>query len=368
MSIASSTEPTTASPVESEISARPTGSVVDLFCGAGGLTHGFRLEGYAVKAGIDIDEDCRFAYEHNNDAPFFAKDVSRLTADDLAPLFLPGEPRILVGCAPCQPFSSYNQKNDDPKWKLVEKFGELIASLLPDVVSMENVPRLMNFKNGEVIRQFVAMLESSGYSVDHRIIFAPDYGVPQRRSRLVLLASRRGSISLEPPIRTPEDYLTVESAIGELPPLAAGGIDPHDPLHRASRLSPKNLQRIRASKPGGSWRDWDIDLRAECHRVDTGDGYSSVYGRMTANDPAPTITTQFFGFGNGRFGHPEQDRGLSLREGAILQSFPPNYAFVPDGEPIQFKKFGRMIGNAVPVLLGRAIARTIKAHLAEPAN
>ncbi len=368
MSLVAGIEQAQALPVEDATQTRPVGSVVDLFCGAGGLTHGFRLEGYGVKAGIDIDEDCRFAYEHNNDAPFLAKDVSRLTAEDLAPLFTPDEPRILVGCAPCQPFSSYNQKNDDPKWKLVEKFGELIVSVLPDVVSMENVPRLLNFKNGEVISQFVETLEVNGYSVDHRVVFAPDYGVPQRRSRLVLLASRRGPISLEPPIRTPENYPTVEDAIGGLDPLVAGGIDPADRLHRASRLSPKNLERIRASKPGGSWRDWDEELRAKCHRVETGDGYSSVYGRMTAHDPAPTITTQFFGFGNGRFGHPDQDRGLSLREGAILQSFPADYAFVPPGDPIQFKKFGRMIGNAVPVLLGRAIARTIKAHLAEPAN
>lgn len=368
MSLVAGTTQTQTPTAKDSTKVRPKGSVVDLFCGAGGLTHGFRLEDYSVKAGIDIDEDCRFAYEYNNGAPFLTKDVSSLTVDDLAPLFTPGEPRILVGCAPCQPFSSYNQKNEDPKWKLVEKFGELITSLLPDVVSMENVPRLMNFKNGDVIAKFVETLEANGYAVDHRIVFAPDYGVPQRRSRLVLLASRRGPISLEPPIRTPEDYPTVEDAIGELNPLVAGAIDPDDPLHRASRLSPKNLQRIKASKPGGSWRDWDEDLRAKCHRVETGDGYSSVYGRMTARDPAPTITTQFFGFGNGRFGHPDQDRGLSLREGAILQSFPPDYAFVPPGDPIQFKKFGRMIGNAVPVLLGRAIARTIKAHLAEPAN
>jgi len=199
--------------------SRPIGSVVDLFCGAGGLSHGFHLEGYAVKAGIDIDEDCRFAYEHNNDAPFLAKDVSALTAADLEQLFIRDEPRILVGCAPCQPFSTYNQKNDDPKWKLVEKFGELITALLPDVVSMENVPRLLNFKGGDVINQFVENLEGKGYSVEHRIVFAPDYGVPQTRSRLVLLASRRGAISLEEPVPSADGYPTVEGAIGRLAPL-----------------------------------------------------------------------------------------------------------------------------------------------------
>lgn len=288
-----------------------------------------------------------------------------MDAAELKDLFYRGEPSILVGCAPCQPFSTYNQRNEDPKWRLVEKFGELISAVLPDVVSMENVPRLLHFQGGEVFRRFVATLEKSDYFVEHRVVFAPDCGVPQRRARLVLLASRRGPISLEQPTCRPNHYPTVRQAIGNLPPLCAGAVDPTDPLHRASRLSPTNLLRIQASRPGGSWRDWDAELRAKCHRVKTGDGYISVYGRMTADDPAPTITTQFYGFGNGRFGHPDQDRGLSLREGAILQSFPPDYAFVPPGGDIQFTRLGRMIGNAVPVLLGRAIARSIKAHLAE---
>jgi DNA (cytosine-5)-methyltransferase 1 len=132
---------------------------------------------------------------------------------------------------------------------------------------------------------------------------------------------------------------------------------------RASLLSDRNLERVRASRPGGSWRDWEEALRASCHRVRTGKGYGAVYGRMRADAPAPTITTQFFGFGSGRFGHPTQDRGLSLREGAILQSFPPKYAFLEPGKRIEFKKLGRMVGNAVPVLLGQAIARSIRLHL-----
>lgn len=335
---------------------------MDLFCGAGGLTHGFRLEDYAVAAGIDVDEDCRFAYEHNNDAPFLRKDVVALTADELRSLFFPGEPRILVGCAPCQPFSTYNQKNEDPKWELVGKFGELIAEVLPDVVSMENVPRLLEFKGGEVFASFERILRDAGYQVHHEIAFAPDFGIPQRRSRLVVLASRHGQIKLDRSIGAGRPT-TVAAAIGDLPAIAAGGIDIADPMHRASRLSERNLARIRVSRPGGSWRDWDEELRADCHRTDAGKGYGSVYGRMSAERPAPTITTQFFGFGNGRFGHPEQDRGLSLREGAILQSFPRQYAFVRPGEPVQFKKLGRMIGNAVPVLLGQAIARSIRLHL-----
>jgi len=234
----------------------------------------------------------------------------------------------------------------------------------PDVVSMENVPRLMKFQGGSVFVDFVRRLRKE-YWVDFRVVFAPDYGVPQRRSRLVVLASRLGPISLIPPTHLPQDYRTVRDAIGQLPAIDAGGVSAVDPLHRASKLSAKNLLRIKASKPGGSWRDWDSELVAACHKAETGSSYGAVYGRMVLDEPAPTITTQYFGFGNGRFGHPNQDRGLSLREGAILQSFPPDYEFCAPGQTVEFKKLGRMIGNAVPVLLGRAIAKSIASHLDE---
>jgi DNA (cytosine-5)-methyltransferase 1 len=339
------------------------GSVVDLFCGAGGLTHGLRKEGFRVCAGVDVDEYCRYAFERNNGATFLNRDVLDLAASELATLFAPEGPRILVGCAPCQPFSTYNQKNEDPKWRLVRRFGDLIAEMQPDVVSMENVPRLLEFQRGEVFDEFRRTLEVAGYAVCHRIVFLPDYGLPQRRSRLVLLASRHGELDLEPPTHTPDRYRTVQEAIGRLPAIEAGGRSETDDLHTASRLSDVNLRRIRASMPGGSWGDWDDGLVADCHKADTGRGYRAVYGRMRYDEPAPTITTQFFGFGNGRFGHPEQDRGLSLREGAILQSFPPGYEFVQPGERIQFKALGRLIGNAVPVVLGQAIGRSIKTHL-----
>ena len=340
-------------------------SVVDLFCGAGGLSHGFRLEGFDIAAGIDIDEGCRHAFEYNNQAPFIRRDVASLDGAEIAELFVPGYRSVLVGCAPCQPFSLYNQKNSDPQWQLLTEFARIIAEAKPSVVSMENVPRLTLFRKRRVFESFVEKLEQLGYRVHWQIAFAPGYGVPQRRSRLVLLASRLGGVELESPTHTPSRYATVAQAIGDLPRLSAGGIDVRDPLHRSSRLSPLNLKRIRAAKAGGSWRDWNDELISACHRTATGKGYASVYGRMEWNAPAPTITTQFFGFGNGRFGHPEQDRGISLREGAMLQSFPLDYTFVEPGNDFQFKKLGRMIGNAVPVLLARAVARSIRTHLAE---
>jgi DNA (cytosine-5)-methyltransferase 1 len=156
---------------------------------------------------------------------------------------------------------------------------------------------------------------------------------------------------------------TVRQVIGRLRALSAGEAAPRDKLHISSTLSEKNLKRIKVSKPGGTWRDWPEHLVADCHRVKSGRTYPGVYGRMEWDKPAPTMTTQCYGFGNGRFGHPEQDRAITLREAAIIQSFPRDYSFIPVNEEVSFKVLGRLIGNAVPVDLGRAIARSINNHL-----
>ena len=165
------------------------------------------------------------------------------------------------------------------------------------------------------------------------------------------------------PTHVLRDYTTVRDTISGMVPLEAGSSDPADPLHCASIMAPINVRRIRASRPGGTWRDWPPDLVADCHRKRSGKQYFAVYGRMRWDQQAPTITTKFIGFGNGRFGHPEQDRALSLREGALLQTFPSQYAFVKPGEQVFITRVGRMIGNAVPVLLARAVARAVKKHL-----
>jgi DNA (cytosine-5)-methyltransferase 1 len=136
-----------------------------------------------------------------------------------------------------------------------------------------------------------------------------------------------------------------------------------DPLHKARRLSELNLERIRKSKPGGTWNDWPVALRAPCHQSDSGASYKSVYARMTWDAPSPTMTTQCFNFGTGRFGHPEQDRAISLREAAILQSFPQDYQFVPPDAEVHFSTVGRMIGNAVPPKLGEMVGRVVLAHI-----
>ncbi len=336
--------------------------VIDVFCGLGGLSYGFKKRGFSVIAGIDADPDCKFPYERNIAAEFICKDVRRVDPVEVRRHFGHGVPSILVGCAPCQPFSTYNQKNEDPNWRLLEAFADLIEAVSPDVVSMENVPRLRNFRGGSTFESFVSRLEDLHYRVSADVLYGPDYGLAQTRSRLVLLASRHGTVTMPKPTHRGA-YRTVRDEIGDMPAIGHGGSHGSDPLHRSSKLSPINERRIEASAPGGTWRDWDEELRADCHRVDTGRGYSSVYGRMKWSEPSPTITTQFYGFGNGRFGHPDQKRALSLREGAMLQGFPKDYEIVEPDRPIQFKRLGRMIGNAVPVNLAEAIAGAVADHV-----
>lgn len=343
-------------------------TAIDLFCGIGGLTKGLSLAGISVVAGFDIDESCKFAYETNNNSKFLHKDVSKITCEEVNQLFSSqNQARIIVGCAPCQPFSRYSLRyrkdgRTDNKWKLLYSFLRIVAECKPEIVSMENVPSLENEK---VFTDFVQQLQSLGYSVDWSIAYCPDYGVPQKRRRLVLLASRMGEIHLIPPLYSKENYKTVRMVIGDLPKISDGEIHKRDGLHRASKLSEINKKRIKQSVPGGTWRDWNETLKVDCHNKKSGSTFPSVYGRMKWDESSPTITTQFYGYGNGRFGHPEQNRAISLREGAILQSFPDDYIFIDEEHPAKKRELGIHIGNAVPVELGRAIGFTIQKHLQE---
>lgn len=335
-------------------------SCVDLFCGVGGLTHGLAKAGINVRAGFDIDANCRFAFKANNKAEFIRKDVSTLSATDIREHWQTGSKTLLAGCAPCQPFSTYSRASrktrSDQKWELVHHFARLVSEARPHLVTMENVSLLMHH---DVFREFLESLK--GYSVWYSIVECSDFGVPQTRKRLVLLASRLGPIELCS-MRSSRPA-TVKSTIAELPRLSAGEFDPRDTMHHACRLSPINLKRIRASRPGGTWRDWPESLRAKCHKENSGETYPSVYGRMEWEGLAPTITTQCFGYGNGRFGHPEQDRAITLREAAMLQTFPKKYKFLPKGQKVVFHVMGRLIGNAVPVRLGYAIGKTFVTHI-----
>lgn len=325
---------------------------VDLFCGVGGLTAGLIKSGITVKAGYDIEPSCKFGYEHNNKATFVLKDIAQVSADEINSWYSKGAIRLLAGCAPCQPFSSYSKGRDaklDKKYPLLYHFSRLIEEVYPELVTMENVPDVTSH---QVYHDFVSKLESLGYIIAAQKVDCVKYGIPQTRKRHVLLATRISeTISLIPP--THDKPVTVREAIKGLPVLYAGKQNKNDPLHICSELSDLNMRRIKASKAGGTWKDWSSDLIAECHKKDSGKSFRSVYGRMEWDKPAPTITTQCYGFGNGRFGHPSQHRAISMREAAIFQTFPEDYKFT-DGK-VFIKKVSRMIGNAVPVRLGEIV-------------
>ncbi len=336
---------------------------MDLFCGVGGLTNGFVKEGFKVVAGIDSDISCKYAYETNNHAKFIGKKIEDVQSKEIRALFKGASEKILVGCAPCQPFSAYNKSRyKDEKWKLLYNFLEIISETNPEVISMENVPQLEKYK---IFEDFTNGLKELGYFVSWYLLYGPDYGIPQKRKRLVLFASKYGIILKPKPNRNSKNYKTVRDTISNLKSIKAGEVDPLDPLHCASRLSYKNIQRIKSTPEGGGWMDWSEDLVLECHKKKSGKSFKNVYGRMAWDEPSPTITTEFMGIGTGKYGHPEQNRAISLREGALLQTFPKSYIFLEPGKKVIHKNLERQIGNAVPVTLGRVIAKCIKKHLKE---
>lgn len=340
--------------------------VIDLFCGIGGLSYGMFKKGFDIIAGFDIDDTCKYAYEQNNKSKFYNQDIKTVTKEQINNLFNGYDIKILAGCAPCQPFSSYAFKvkdKDEDKYDLLYEFGRLVKETLPDIVTMENVSQILSFKEKPVLIDFVNLLEKNEYNVDFKVVYCPDYGIPQTRKRIVLLASRLGTINLTPPTHTKSKYRTVRQTIGKLPPIEAGEVCSSDPLHRARSLSELNLKRIKSTPIKGSWRDWDDDLILDCHKKDTGKSFGSVYGRMAWDEPAPTMTTLCTGLGNGRFGHPEQNRAISLREAAMFQTFPKSYKFFSPKTEISITKASRYIGNAVPPKLGKVTAISILNHL-----
>lgn len=341
--------------------------VIDLFCGVGGLSYGLKMSGFNILAGYDIDSTCKYAYETNVRADFVNKNIRETTADEIIKYFNKsnGNIKVLVGCAPCQTFSQYTRKlnnKDDEKWTLLNEFLRIALEIQPDIISVENVPNLQNYN---IFNEFVDELKNHRYKVKHNIVFCPNYGIPQKRKRLVLLASKLGKIDIISKNQYKNDNVSVRNAIEGLPKIEAGEQCKSDKLHIARALTPINMERIKATpKNGGSWKDWNESLILKCHKKPRGKTYSSVYGRMKWDEPAPTMTTFCTGIGNGRFGHPEQDRAISLREASLLQTFPMNYDFIEDKNlPIKIGTISRHIGNAVPPKLGEIIGLSIKKHL-----
>jgi DNA (cytosine-5)-methyltransferase 1 len=336
--------------------------VIDIFCGIGGLTFGLQKAGLKVVAGIDVDVSCEYAYTYNNETSFICRNIEKIRGADLKRMMDGYDIKVLVGCAPCQPFSQHQKDKQNREkhkdWRLLYQFARLISEVKPDIVSMENVPEL---ENERVFEDFIKTLEDGHYFVNYQIVNAADYGVPQRRRRLILLASAFRPIQLIE--KTHNKYVTVRDTIYGLPEVRAGERNTDDRLHVANALSETNLKRIRCSVPGGTWRDWPEELILDCHKGKAGKSYPSVYGRMSWDELSSTITTQFTCFGTGRFGHPCQDRALTLREGALIQTFPRTYSFVPEYKEVMIKVIARQIGNALPPRLGEVIGISIRRHL-----
>jgi DNA (cytosine-5)-methyltransferase 1 len=351
-----------------EITSESPVSAVDLFCGAGGLTHGLLQGGVKVEAGIDIDAQAEYAFTKNNpNTRYFRWDVGRKKFPSIEKLFAKDKFRLLAGCAPCQPFSKLTQAIDRHQcWNLLNNFGRFVAGIEPELVTMENVPELAE-RGKDVFEGFVKTLEGLGYHVDWEIVKCEEYGVPQFRRRLVLLASKLGELKVpKGSYAHKSQWRSVRTTISHLPELESGEQCDHDPLHVAPNLSNLNLKRIRATRhDGGSRRDWPEKLVLECHKKESGARYHSIYGRMWWDRPSPTMTTLCTGIGNGRFGHPDQDRSITLREAALLQSFPRAYEFWPRDSTLNRGAVGRMIGNAVPPKLAKALGKAIIEHVSE---
>ncbi len=242
-------------------------------------------------------------------------------------------------------------------WNL---FTRIALELRPEIITMENVPGLARHRR---FGRFLQSLKDAGYFVWFDVIECAEYGLPQRRQRVVVLASKFGPLELMKPKEFGAKKKTVRHAIERLPPVRDGQTHKSDPLHRAAALSADNMKRMLASRPGGTWREWPKRLILPCHRRASGAGYPSIYGRMIWDEQSPTITTLAYNYGSGRFGHPSQHRAITLREAALLQTFPRKYSFLRGGEKANVRDLGRLIGNAVPVALARVIGRSICVHV-----
>lgn len=335
---------------------------IDLFCGVGGLTNGLRQAQIKVLAGLDNDASCQYAYEKNNNSCKFIKaDITDYDFIEMKEMYSKDSIRVLVGCAPCQPFSTHSSKlknrQHDERWNLIEYFVRAIKILEPHIISMENVKGLMETK---VFDDFVESVDKLGYKKNYDVVYCPNYGIPQGRRRLVFMGSKLGAIGLPEKTTEKNHYVSVGDTIKKLPKIKAGETCKKDAAHKARRLSPINLKRIRQSRPGGTWCDWDEGLLPDCYRKASGQSYKCVYGRMKWDGLSPTITTKFCCYGTGRFGHPVQDRAISIREAALLQTFDKSYDF---GQNMPISTMSRHIGNAVPPKLGLAIGQLILQHV-----
>ena len=335
-------------------------TALDFFCGAGGLTRGLLDAGIKVVAGIDFDGRCRDTYEKNNKPSVFHQaDVKTIDYELIRQLIrgVPKKDLLFAGCAPCQAFSQQRKSSARrPDATLLISFGGLIEKFKPGQVLIENVPGITKMRGFSAYRRFLRILKSNGYKYDEGILDAKHYSVPQTRRRYVLFAMQGKQPKLPERICGTglEPYKTVRDAIAHFPPIEAGERHPLFSNHDAAAVSEINLRRLtRTPHDGGDRRAWPPELVLECHKGGY-EGHTDVYGRMFWDSPSPTLTGKCNSISNGRYGHPTQDRAISLREAASLQTFRDDYVFYDSNLHI-----AAQIGNAVPVGLAEALGRAV---------
>ena len=328
---------------------------IDFFCGAGGLTRGLLDAGISVVAGVDSNERLQRTYEHNNKpSRFIARDISEI---DIATLreqlaIRRTDTTLYAACTPCQPFSTLNTtRKKDIRKSLLLDFAKIVAASPPDFIIVENVPGLHNAIGCNIYEAFLATLQRHQFLEDADMLDAKHFGVPQTRKRFILVASKHGRPSLPRPT-TIQQPATVGEWIAKYPPIAPGEESLQYANHAARQLSPRHKRIVEAVPTDGGSRSEVVDrsILLQCHQRNP-KAHKDVFGRMAWHKPSPTLTCRCTDVYCGRFIHPEQHRGVSLREAAALQTFADEYEFFGDS----FLEKSRQIGNAVPVRLAQEL-------------
>ena len=349
-------------PIKEESYASNPIQVIDFFCGAGGTSLGFAalnsvIPAFKMLGGCDINKVSATTYSHNYGTRIVNEDITRLAYEEGAlESFLEyigydkTKPTILIGCAPCQGFSSHRKKHwneeDDIRNSLIMAFAEIVKRMRPDVIIMENVPEFLSKKYWKYFSAAKACYEQCDYIIKNNIYNAASFGVAQERFRSIIIGMKKEFLLPEGHLK-PFEYRTVRDAISYLPPVLAGAACPNDPMHRSASHKESTLEVIRQVPHNGGNRP--IGVGPAC--LDKTKGFSDVYGRLFWDKPSITITHYARNPASGRYTHPEQDRGLTAREAAILQSFPNGFEFTGKSDDIY-----RQIGEAVPPMLSSAIA------------
>lgn len=331
-------------------------TAVDLFSGSGAVTAGLKQEGFEVVAAVDSDLIACETYSINHpEVKLISEDIKKINPADVHSILNGRALDLLVVCAPCQPFSSQNRKKaaSDPRMDLIFECVKFVRVLNPAVIFFENVPGIVNAGLLELLSK---RLKRIGYKLSNPLnVDAATLGVPQRRERCILVASKSDEIvKFFGVTLAAAEQKTVRDAIGFLPSLRSGETS-QDPLHRARKHHAITLERLKyIPKDGGSRKSLPENLQLACHKNRDND-FPDVYGRMKWSGVAPTLTTGCTDLTRGRFVHPEDDRALTLREAALLQTFPKDYIFFGNSGQV-----ARQIGNAVPVEMARRIASHLK--------